>query len=159
PPKEPPGVSRTPRWASLPCLGEHGRGEPIPYESRHFVMARRLRGGEAFPARNERKRGLQMAGFATLGSTVVGIALLMGVTNFAAREASRKEMSVSRLVLAHGIDNREPQEPSSTFKTRDDRVYAFVEVQNPTKATGKISVIFEPPSGPALAEIPLEVGD
>jgi hypothetical protein len=68
-------------------------------------------------------------------------------------------MSVSRLVLAHGIDNREPQEPSSTFKTRDDRVYAFVEVQNPTKATGKIAVVFEPPSGPALAEIPLEVGD
>jgi hypothetical protein len=98
-------------------------------------------------------------GFAQIGSTVVGMALLLGVTNVAAREASPKEMSVSRLVLAHGIDAHEPQQPTSSFKTRDDRVYAFVEVQNPTKATGKILVVFEPPSGPALAPIPLEVGD
>ena len=98
-------------------------------------------------------------GLAQLGSTVVGMALLLGVTHAAATEASPKEMTVKRLVLAHGVDGREPQEPTTTFKTRDDRVYAFVEVQNPTKASGKIAVVFEPPSGPALAEIPLEVGD
>ena len=100
-----------------------------------------------------------MAGFATFGSSVVGMALLLGVTHVAAKEAGPKELTVSRLVLAHGVDHREPQEPSSTFKTNDDRVYAFVEVQNPTKATGKINVVFQPPTGAALAEIPLEVGD
>ncbi|HEY8078227.1 MAG TPA: DUF2914 domain-containing protein [Labilithrix sp.] len=94
-----------------------------------------------------------------LGSSVVGIALLLGVTSAAAREASPKEVGVSRLVLAHGIDSHEPQQPSSTFKTHDDRVYAFVELQNPTKAAGKIEVVFEPPQGAALAPITLDFGD
>ncbi len=94
-----------------------------------------------------------------LGSSIVGMALLLGVTSAAAREASARDVGVSRLVLAHGIENHEPQQPASTFKTRDDRVYAFVEVQNPTKAAGKISVVFEPPHGPALAPITLDFGD
>jgi hypothetical protein len=96
---------------------------------------------------------------AKLGSTALGMALLLGVTHVAARDASAREVSVSRLVLAHGIERHEPQDPASTFKTRDDRVYAFVEVQNPTKQAGKIAVVFEPPHGPALAEIPLDFGD
>jgi hypothetical protein len=100
-----------------------------------------------------------MSAFASFASTVVGTALLLGVTHVAAKEASPKELTVKRLVLAHGVDNREPQDPSSTFKTQDDRVYAFVELQNPTKTAGRISVVFVPPSGSALAEIPLEVGD
>ena len=96
---------------------------------------------------------------AKLGSTVVGMALLLGVTNVAARDATQKEVGVSRLVLAHGIEGHEPQQPSTTFKTRDDRVYAFVEVENPTKTGARIEVVFEPPHGPALAPIALEIGD
>src|SRR5262249_35053522 len=116
-------------------------------------VARGLRRVRAFPERT------MIMGFAQLGSTVVGIALLLGVTQAAAREATPKEISVKRLVTAHGVSAHEPQDPTKTFKMQDDRVYAFVEIENPTKESGKISVVFVPPSGSALAEIPLEVGD
>jgi hypothetical protein len=68
-------------------------------------------------------------------------------------------LGVKRLVLAHGIDGHEPQEPSGSFKTSDDRVYAFVELDNPARTGSAISVVFEPPSGPPGAEIPLTVGE
>jgi hypothetical protein len=77
----------------------------------------------------------------------------------ASRTTSAKRLGVKRLVLAHGIDGREPQDAAATFKSSDDRVYAFVELENPTKTSGEISVVFEPPTGPALAEIPLSVGE
>ena len=60
--------------------------------------------------------------------------------------------STNRLEMASAVS-------SSTFKANDDRVYAFVEVENPTKTDGTIHVVFEPPTGPALAEIPLKVGE
>lgn len=72
---------------------------------------------------------------------------------------AEKNISVKRLVLAHGIDNREPQDATTSFNAKDDRVYAFVEVENPKKAEDSILVVFEPPAGPAHAEIPLKVGE
>ena len=73
--------------------------------------------------------------------------------------AAAKRLGVKRLVLAHGIDGHEPQDATGTFKSSDDRVYAFIELENPGKVGSAISVIFEPPSGPPVAEIPLTVGD
>jgi Protein of unknown function (DUF2914) len=70
-----------------------------------------------------------------------------------------KRLGVKRLVLAHGIDGHEPQDASGTFKSSDDRIYAFVELENPAKAGTAITVVFEPPSGPPVAEIPLTVGE
>ena len=75
------------------------------------------------------------------------------------RTTSAKRLGVKRLVLAHGIDGREPQEASGSFKSSDDRIYAFVELDNPARTADAISVVFEPPSGPPVAEIPLQVGD
>lgn len=72
------------------------------------------------------------------------------------RSSSAKKMSVKRLVLAHGIDGREPQDVATSFAAKEDRVYAFVEVENPG-GDDTVSVVFEPPSGPAFAEIPLKV--
>ena len=72
------------------------------------------------------------------------------------RTSSSKAMSVRRLVLAHGVDGHEPQEAATAFTTKEDRVYAFVEVENPG-SDDTVSVVFEPPSGPAFAEIPLKV--
>jgi hypothetical protein len=74
-------------------------------------------------------------------------------------QAAAKRLGVKRLVLAHGIDGHEPQDATGTFKSSDDRVYAFVELENPGKVGGAISVVFEPPSGPPVAEIPLTVGE
>ncbi len=84
-------------------------------------------------------------------------AMTVLATTAGADAKGESKMSVKRLVLAHGVDAREPQEPSTRFKKSDDRVYAFVEVANGTEGEGKITVVFQPPSGPALAEIPLEV--
>jgi hypothetical protein len=91
-----------------------------------------------------------------LGSMMmVGFALLAG----SATAGAEKPMSVKRLVLAHGVDGREPQETSTTFRASDDRVYAFVELENPSKTEDAITVVFQPPSGTALPEIPLKVGE
>jgi len=84
---------------------------------------------------------------------------------FAATSASASEspatgkMAVTRLVLAHGVEAREPQSVTTEFDAKNDRVYAFVEVDNKTRSDKTISVVFEPPTGPAFAEIPLKVGD
>jgi hypothetical protein len=93
-----------------------------------------------------------------LGMTMVAAAVAMTVLGSAATAGAKDEgkMTVKRLVLAHGVDAREPQEATSRFKRNDDRVYAFVEVAN-SSDDGKISVVFQPPTGGALAEIPLEV--
>lgn len=77
----------------------------------------------------------------------------------ASHAPASKTMTVKRLVLAHGVDGREPQDPASTFSARNDRVYAFVELDNPAKSSDMITVTFEPPAGPALAEIPLRIGE
>ena len=73
------------------------------------------------------------------------------------RASSSKKMSVKRLVLARGIDGHEPQDVASTFAAKDDRVYAFVEVEN-LGSDDTVAVVFEPPSGPALGAISLKVG-
>ncbi len=59
---------------------------------------------------------------------------------------------MKRLVLAHGVDGHEPQDATGTFKSSDDRVYAFIELENPGKVGGAITMVFEPPSGPPVAE-------
>jgi len=112
---------------------------------------------------------LDMKKLASLGwMTLVAAALLSvpvaahadGKTTPAGGSASvTKRLGVKRLVLAHGIDGREPQDATGTFKSSDDRVYAFVELENPGKVGSAISVVFEPPSGPPVAEIPLTVGE
>jgi hypothetical protein len=66
-------------------------------------------------------------------------------------------MSVKRLVLARGIDGHEPQDVATTFAAKDDRVYAFVEVEN-LGSDDTVAVVFQPPSGAALGEITLKVG-
>lgn len=93
-----------------------------------------------------------------LGMTMVAAAMAMtvlGSTGVADAKGEAK-MVVKRLVLAHGVDAREPQQATSHFKRNDDRVYAFVEVAS-TSDDGKINVVFQPPSGSTLGEIPLEV--
>lgn len=115
---------------------------------------------------------MTMRNFAKLGSTMLAAAALLALPGMASadgktapggssstRATTAKKLGVKRLVLAHGIDGHEPQDASETFKSNDDRIYAFVEIENPTRSADAISVVFEPPSGPPVAEIPLAVGE
>jgi hypothetical protein len=63
-------------------------------------------------------------------------------------------------VLTPSVEGREPREPRTSFD-RDEtgRIYAFVELENETRAPGEIIVAFEPPDGGALrGNVKLEVG-
>jgi Protein of unknown function (DUF2914) len=100
-----------------------------------------------------------MMRFAKLGSAVViGLSLVAMSTTAGAEGNTSAKLSVKRLALAHGIDGHEPEEVASTFRSNEDRVYAFVELANPSGAEDAISVVFQPPHGAALPEIPLKVG-
>jgi hypothetical protein len=85
----------------------------------------------------------------------------MVVTGFAlvslpgAALADGNPLEVKRLVFARGIDGHEPQEAATTFSTKDDRVYAFVELSN-GGADDNINVVFQPPTGASFA-VPLKV--
>jgi Protein of unknown function (DUF2914) len=87
---------------------------------------------------------------------VAAVAIATAAHGAGAQEGSK--MTLKRFTFAHGVDAREPQDATTTFKTSDDRVYAFVEVDNPGKTEGQIEVVFQPPTGAALAPIPLTVG-
>jgi hypothetical protein len=65
---------------------------------------------------------------------------------------------VKRVVLASGVKNREPIDPSTSFDVGQERVYAFVEVDNPDRTEGSVFVSFVPPKGAAHGPIELEVG-
>ena len=111
-----------------------------------------------------------MIRFGKLASFVISAAVLLSLPALAIADekagdgaarterasSAKKTMNVKRLVLARGIDGHEPQEAATTFAAKDDRVYAFVEVENPG-SDDTVSVVFEPPTGPAFGAIPLKV--
>lgn len=76
-----------------------------------------------------------------------------------ARAETAKPLAVKRLVLAHGVANHEPSDATTTFKQNDDRVYAFLEVENATGARTGVSVVFVSPKGETMGSIPLAVGE
>jgi hypothetical protein len=56
------------------------------------------------------------------------------------------KLSVKRITLARGVDHREPVDPSASFDAKAQKVYAFVELDNPERLPGEITVEFQPPS-------------
>ena len=74
-------------------------------------------------------------------------------------------LRVRRLVVARGIEGREPVGASDTFDGEDARLYAFVDLANRGDAT-EVEVSFEPEvvshdahvSGLVTLEVPGEVG-
>jgi hypothetical protein len=76
-----------------------------------------------------------------------------------AAEPTATRLRIKRLVVAEGVDAREPLGPRSAFRADDmDKVYAFVEVDNPERLDGAITVSFEPPEGPEIGNVRLAVG-
>jgi hypothetical protein len=69
------------------------------------------------------------------------------------------KLSVKRLVIAHGVKEREPVEPSESFTEGEaERIYAFIEVGNPDAVDSTVFVSFVPDKGPEGGPIQLDVG-
>ena len=71
-------------------------------------------------------------------------------------------LKVKRLVLADDIarERREPVGEKASFKAAElDKIYAFVEVENPTKSESEVFVTFEPQGdGASQGQVSLRVG-
>ena len=53
------------------------------------------------------------------------------------------DLYVKRLVIAHGVDEREPVDPAETFEQGDgERIYAFVEIGNRDRTASEVYVSF-----------------
>ena len=79
-----------------------------------------------------------------------------GVVGENIRDASA--LSVVRLVVSRGILDRAPLGVATAFSRADaERLYAFVEISNETRALSEIDVTFTSPGGESLAPIKLEV--
>ena len=77
------------------------------------------------------------------------------------KELEPAELKVRRLVVASGVENREPIGASETFEAGDDRVYAFVELANRSSHDGGIVLVFEKGStraGMVELDVPGDVG-
>lgn len=63
----------------------------------------------------------------------------------AAQPASLEgKLKVKRLVVASGVEKREPVGAASTFSAKDaSKIYGFVELENPEKAEGNVFLSFE----------------
>ncbi len=74
-----------------------------------------------------------------------------------AAETEEAGMSVRRLVVAEGIEDREPQGAASRFSTDNDQLLAFVEAVNEGDEDGELVVTFESADGDEVGHITLNV--
>lgn len=69
------------------------------------------------------------------------------------------KLALKRIVLARGVEHHEPVDPATSFDAKTQKVFAFVEIENPEKLPGEITVEFEPPSKKDTGRVSLAVGD
>jgi hypothetical protein len=69
------------------------------------------------------------------------------------------KLAVKRITIAKGVANHEPKDETDTVDVKNEKVYAFVEVDNPQKLPGEITVEFQPPSKKYEGRIALGVGE
>lgn len=79
----------------------------------------------------------------------------------ATASARTGELKVKRLVVAQGVEGREPMGQGSVFKKGElDKLFAFVELENTGNGPTDIVVSFEPPGdAPARGNVELAVGE
>lgn len=70
---------------------------------------------------------------------------------------SESELSVRRLVVSTGIENREPVGAASRFELGNGRLFAFVEAVNDGEEEGELIVTFEADDGTEVGFITLDV--
>jgi hypothetical protein len=68
------------------------------------------------------------------------------------------KLAAKRIVVAQGVKDREPVGEGAVFSSRDERIYAFVEVGNPSRSEAEIFVSFVREGGAEGGRIPLRVG-
>jgi len=66
-------------------------------------------------------------------------------------------LSIQRLVIALGVERREPIAASSVFRSDDERVYAFVEVSNESAEAKVLTAHFIGPNGQVSGGIELSI--
>lgn len=94
--------------------------------------------------------------------TAPDASVAVGKTGKAGSEKGRgaAELKVKRLVLAEGVKDREPVAPGTMFRAPEtERLYAFLEIENPGDVEGEVTVAFVPPGGGApVGNVTLGVG-
>jgi DUF2914 family protein len=70
--------------------------------------------------------------------------------------ASEGSIRIRRLVIASGVENREPTGAADTFEL-GGRIYAFVEAVNENGEAAQLRVTFEPDEGESTGHVALEV--
>lgn len=74
-------------------------------------------------------------------------------------QAEKAELAIRRLVVARGVEGREPTDPTDRVTLSEgERLYAFVELHNRNGVPGAVSVEFEAESGRTTGAVRLSVG-
>jgi hypothetical protein len=89
--------------------------------------------------------------------TPVAVATTFAAPKVEAPKATK--LAVKRITIATGVKAHEPDGASDTVDGKAEKVYAFVEVDNPQKLPGEITVEFQPPSKKYEGRITLGVGE
>lgn len=76
-----------------------------------------------------------------------------------AKAAVEAKILVKRLVLAQGVEDREPVDAKTSFAKDGGKIYAFVEVENADRVASEIEVEFVPPQGAPRGNVLLKVGE
>ena len=66
-------------------------------------------------------------------------------------------MKLKRLVTSSGIDSREPSTSASIFPVEEEKVYAFMEVENTTDEELALQVVFVSPKGDTTGHVTVNV--
>jgi hypothetical protein len=74
-------------------------------------------------------------------------------------EKHAQKLTVTRLAIARDVKGREPVDVGTRFDSKEPRLFAFVDVANPEKAPGEITIEFQPPKGSARGNVSLKVGE
>lgn len=75
----------------------------------------------------------------------------------AAQEEASTELSVSEVQLGSALERGRVQTPTTSFTHADGRIYAVVQVQNPTRAETRVRVSLERVDGPARTGVLLDI--
>ncbi len=74
----------------------------------------------------------------TVTIVTLGILILVGIVHQALAQESSPKFTIKRMVIASGIENREPVEVAETFPVSTEKVYCFIEasdIKDDTEAT------------------------
>lgn len=80
-------------------------------------------------------------------------------TQVAAPKPADAPVRVKRLVLAKNVKDRAPVDAAETFSLDEvEKLYAFVELDNPERGASRVFVTFEKERGPSFGQVELSVG-